>query len=270
MSLLDESFSVPRCFVGVDRLWGAGAFAYLQKATVLLIGVGGVGTWCAEALARSGVGRIVLIDMDHVSTSNINRQLIATSATLGMSKIEAMKARIESIHEWTQVELIDAMLDAEHWPSIQKTYLSPSSSCVVIDCCDDSAAKTLMIQDYMRGFAALARSPWIHVVSGAAGGKIYPQEVQVASLDVVTHDPLLKKIRQRLKADTPETAMRASWSSIDCVFSKEMIKKPQSACDYQQHGLHCAGLGSSAMVTATFGMTAAATAINRLIQKSKE
>ena len=261
--------ATPRELSGVDRLWGEGAFTKLQSSVAVVIGVGGVGSWCAEALARSAVGSLILIDLDHVSPSNINRQLIATQDTQGLSKVEAMKRRIESIHAWTRVHLVEDMLEVDTGSQIFDLIfqIAGGRPLVVIDCCDDSSAKAWLVKQQLHMIEHPSTTEWKLVISGAAGGKKQPQMIRLQSLSSVTHDPLISSLRKRLKQTIPVIQDRIRlMESIDCVYSIEPVATPKQsdACDPRAK-LHCAGYGSSVMVTASFGMTAAACATEWLM-----
>lgn len=269
MSLSSQSeINPPRELSGVDRLWGEGAFLRLQACMVAVIGIGGVGSWCAEALARSAIGQLVLIDLDHVSASNVNRQLIATRQTLGQAKVLSMKERIESIHSWCQIHTIEEMLSDDNGQQVldQVFTLAGTRPLVIIDCCDDMAAKTWLALQFLHHIhTATSHHQWKLIVSGAAGGKRHPHMIRLADMSHVTHDPLISNLRRRIKAllqpaGIPDSLM----SSIDCVYSVEPVQKPtQGGCDPAAK-LHCAGYGSSVMVTSSFGLTAAACAVDWL------
>lgn len=247
-----------RRFGGLRRLHGAAAYERLRAARIAVIGVGGVGSWAAEALARSGVAELTLIDLDHVAESNINRQVHALDHTVGQAKVLALKDRIAQIHPGCVVHAIEEFIDeanATQWLSAQ-----PLDG--VLDCCDQVKAKAAI--------AAWGRAHHVPVVAvGAAGGKSQPHQVQVADLSEVTHDPLLASLRQRLR-QRHEGARKGSMG-LPCVFSREAVLPPQDTeCavgDGAGDGsLNCHGYGSSVMVTATFGMVSAATLVNALIK----
>jgi tRNA A37 threonylcarbamoyladenosine dehydratase len=186
MSSLDADLE--RRFGGLRRLHGVAAYERLRAARIAVIGVGGVGSWAAEALARSGVAALTLIDLDHIAESNINRQIHAIEPTLGQAKVQALKDRIALIHPGCIVTPIEEFVDEANVGQL----LSADQVDVVLDCCDQVKAK-----------AALAAWAKVHgrpvVTVGAAGGKTKPQLVEVADLSEVTHDPLLASLRQRLR-----------------------------------------------------------------------
>ena len=249
-----------RRFGGLRRLHGVSAYEALRAARVAVVGVGGVGSWTAEALARSGVARLVLIDLDNIAESNINRQVHALESTLGQAKVVALKERIAQIHPECVVEAIEEFVDEANVAELLKAQDLDG----VIDCCDQVRAK-----------AALAAWGVAHgkpVVSvGAAGGKTRPQLVEVADLSEVTHDPLLASLRQRWRQR--HGGARRGKMGLSCVFSREAVLPPQDSCDVGQGGdgsLNCAGYGSSVTVTATFGMVAAAQLIEQLLSRARK
>ena len=246
-----------RRFGGLDRLYGIEAAQYLRRAHVVVVGLGGVGSWAAEALARSGISRLTLIDMDHIAESNINRQIHALSSTLGQSKIEAMRERIAQIHPECQVELIDDFVSPENWPALLQE--RPDA---LIDACDQIKAKQAMAL-----WALKEKVPFVCV--GAAGGKRLAHQVDVDDLAQVTHDPLLAQLRYRLRKHhgAPRQGKRMG---VRCVFSREAVAGPDASCALEGDGsLNCHGYGSLVGVTATFGMCAASEVMNMLVQSQK-
>lgn len=240
-----------RRFGGLSRLWGVAAYQRVRAARVAVVGVGGVGSWAAEALARCGVARLVLIDLDQVSESNINRQVQALGATVGAAKVQVMQQRLADVHPGCQIDVIEEFVEPGNWPQ-----LLPCEVDVVIDACDQSAAKLALASWALQTRQAL-------VIVGAAGGKSRPQAVEVDDLSAVSHDPLLASLRQRLrKAGAP----RAGRMGLACVFSRENVVPPQDAACNSDGSLNCHGYGSVVTVTASFGMAAAAEAL-RLVRE---
>lgn len=250
---IDSDVDLERRFGGLRRLYGTQAYARIRAARVAVAGLGGVGSWAAEALARSGVASLTLIDLDHVAESNINRQVQALSSTLGQAKVLALQERVALIHPRCEVHAVDAFVDEQGWPA-----LLPRPVDMVIDACDQVRAKVVM--------AAWSLAQDVPLVCvGAAGGKVQPQAVEVADLAQVTHDPLLAAVRQRLR-QRHAVARGARAMGVRCVFSREPVRPPQDACDALpgDGSLNCHGYGSSVMVTSTFGMVAAAQALQLL------
>lgn len=237
----DEA-DLERRFGGLRRLHGDAGYARLRGLSLAVVGLGGVGSWAVEALARSGVARLVLVDLDHVAESNINRQVQALGATLGQAKALALRERIADIHPGCQVHAVEEFASADNWPG-----LLPVTVDGVIDACDQSHAKLALAQ--------WARGAGVACVSvGAAGGKLAPQRVEVADLAEVTHDPLLASLRQRLRR---EGAPRQGRIGLACVFSREPVQRPGGDDCAIDGSLNCHGYGSSVTVTATFGLVAA-------------
>lgn len=241
-----------RRFGGLQRLYGVQAASRLRQAHVVVVGLGGVGSWAAEALARSGVARLTLIDLDHVAESNINRQIHALDTTLGQAKVQAMQERIAHIHPACQVDAVEAFVDADNWPA-----LLPALPDGVIDACDQVRAK--------QALAAWSRRSGVPLVCvGAAGGKRSVAAMEVADLSQVTHDPLLTQLRARLRKH--EGAPREGRPmGIHCVFSREPVAPPDASCAIDGDGsLNCHGYGSVVGVTAGFGFCAATEMLNLL------
>jgi len=242
-----------RRFGGVARLYGEAGAARIRDAHVIVVGVGGVGSWAVEALARSGVGRLTLIDLDHVAESNTNRQIHALEDTYGMAKVEAMRARIAAIHLGCRVLPLEAFVTPDNWLTLLAQALDAQGAhgpLAVIDACDQMAAKTVL--------AAWGRSaPALFITVGAAGGKQRGEAVEIADLADATHDPLLAQLRQRLRKG--HGAPRQGRMGVPAVFSREPVSLPQTQCaaGRTDTSLNCHGLGSSVAVTATFGLCAA-------------
>ena len=240
-----------RRFGGLSRLYGVPAYHRIRAARVVVVGVGGVGSWAAEALARSGVAELTLIDLDHVAESNINRQVQALSSTVGQAKVLALRDRIAQIHPGCGLHLIEEFVEPGNWPAIL-----PAPVDAVIDCCDQVRAKLAMA-----AWAMTQRVPLVCV--GAAGGKRRAHLVDVADLSETTHDPLLASLRQRLRKE--HGAARQGRIGVTCVYSKEPITRPAgvASCDVDAN-LNCHGYGSAVSVTASFGMVAAGEVLHQL------
>ena len=241
-----------RRFGGLQRLYGVEGASRIRQAHVAVVGIGGVGSWVAEALARSGVARLSLIDMDHVAESNINRQIHALSTTTGQSKVQAMRERIALIHAQCQVDAIDDFVTPDNWPAVL-----PCSPDALVDACDQVSAKVAMAH-----WALQSQMGFITV--GAAGGKRLAHKVDVDDLSKITHDPLLAQLRYRLRkhhgAGRGDRRM-----GIQGVFSREAVAPPDASCAVESDGsLNCHGYGSVVSVTATFGMCAASEILNFL------
>ena len=249
-----------RRFGGLARLYGEVGAARIRSSHLVVVGVGGVGSWAAEALARSGVGRLTLIDLDHVSESNINRQVHALHDTLGQAKVIAMQARIAQINPLCKVVGIEEFVDVGNWPS-----LLPAGADAVIDACDQVRAKVALA-----AWARQSKSLFISV--GAAGGKRQAHLVDIDDLSAVTHDPLLAQLRTRLRNEhgaprgLPKGGKRMG---VACVFSREAVVQPAQSDDVPNDAakdgtLNCHGYGSVVSVTATFGQCAAGWVLDKI------
>ena len=253
----DLSADVERRFGGLRRLHGDAGYARVRAARVAVVGLGGVGSWAVEALARSGVAELTLIDLDHIAESNINRQVQALGATLGQSKAQALAERVADIHPGCSVHCVEEFASAENWSTL---LVQPVDA--VIDACDQVRAKQALAAWALRERVAF-------VCVGAAGGKQLAQAVEIDDLTATTHDPLLASLRQRLRQH--EGAARKGAMGVRCVFSRENVRAPRGA-EVQGNGgqsnLNCHGYGSSVTVTATFGFAAAGEAIQQLLNPS--
>lgn len=246
-----------RRFSGLERLYGVDGAAALRRACVAVVGVGGVGSWAAEALARSGIGSLVLVDLDHVAESNINRQVHALDATVGQAKVLAMRERIAQIHPGCQVHCVEEFAEPGNWPA-----LLPRGVDAVIDACDEVKAKVAIAAWSMR-----ERIPFI--TCGAAGGKRLAHKVDIDDLANTTHDPLLAQVRYRLRK-FHGAAREGKRIGVTCVFSREAVAPPDASCAIEGDGsLNCSGYGSVVAVTATFGQCAAGWVLDALVRKTR-
>lgn len=244
-----------RRFGGLARLYGVTGAAAIAQAHVVVVGLGGVGSWAAEALARSGTGRLTLIDLDHVTEGNINRQAQATDATVGQAKVLAMRDRIAQIHPGCAVECVEEFVSADNWAA-----LVPRDADAVIDACDDIPAKVALA-----AWARAAKTPFI--ASGAAGGKRLAHRVRIDDLAKTSHDPLLAQVRNRLRKEhgAPREGKKMN---VACVFSEEPVAPPDPSCALGADGsLNCHGFGSVVAVTATFGQCAAGWVLDALTRR---
>lgn len=261
-----------RRFGGLARLYGVDGAARIRAAHVVVIGLGGVGSWAAEALARSGVARLTLIDLDHIAESNINRQVHALHNTLGQAKVQAMRERIAHINPACKVDCVEEFVDAENWPNLVSfDFQADLRNTAFIDACDQVKAKIALVAWALKNKAFL-------ISVGAAGGKRFAHQVDIEDLSAVTHDPLLAQIRSRLRKD--HGAARTGKMNVMCVFSREPITKPSVAdqssnitgnknrtasLSTQSDGsLNCHGYGSVVTVTSAFGMCAASWVLNKI------
>lgn len=248
-----------RRFGGIARLYGDKVLQGLRGSHVCVVGIGGVGSWTVEALARSGVGRLTLIDMDHIAESNVNRQIHALSAHLGRAKVEAMAERVAGINPECVVVCRDAFVE----PGNLETLISTRFD-FVIDCADAYRTKAALV--------AYCRRNRIRVITvGGAGGQVDPQKIRIADLSRTEHDPLLAKTRRLLRKDYGFTANPRRRFDVPCVYSQEQPRYPAEGgaiCHERPPGggttgLGCAGFGSVTTVTATFGLFAASYVLAR-------
>ena len=247
-----------RRFGGLERLYGVAAAARIRAAHLVVVGIGGVGSWTAEALARSGVGQLTLVDLDHIAESNINRQVHALESTLGQAKVQAMRERIAQINPDCQVHCVEEFVDPQNW-----LQLVPEQVDGVIDACDQMTAKATMA-----GWARRTGTAFVTV--GAAGGKRHAHRVELADLSLVTHDPLLAQLRYQLRKHHGAAREGRSIGTL-CVFSREAVAPPDASCQVAggDGSLNCHGYGSSVAVTATFGQCAASAMLENIANFKK-
>ena len=251
---MDYQDTTARRFGGLERLYGVAGAKKIRDSHIAVVGIGGVGSWAVEALARSGVGKLTLIDFDHIAESNINRQIHALDDTLGMSKVLAMQERIAHINPQCLVECVDEFVTPENWPSILNSQVD-----AVIDACDQIKAKTAMA-------AWAMHTKTIFITVGAAGGKRAAHKVDIDDLSLATHDPLLAQLRYRLRREhqAPRDKKKIG---ISCVFSKESVAPVDASCEIEggtDGSLNCSGYGSVVSVTATFGQCASGWVIDKI------
>ncbi|MCL2875261.1 MAG: tRNA threonylcarbamoyladenosine dehydratase [Betaproteobacteria bacterium] len=256
----NHSFTPPgvdseRRFGGLERLYGEGTVTRLAAARVAVVGIGGVGCWVAEALARSGVGMLKLIDPDNLVESNINRQIHALDGTLGQAKVTAMAARICSIHPQCRIETVEDFLTPENAAALL------CGIDLVVDAIDDVRAKAAIAIHCRQ-----ARLPLL--MAGGAGGKTDPQRIRVEDIAHTTQDPLLSKVRARLRREHGFTREPGKKFGIEVVTSNEPLRRPP-ACDTGPQGLSCAGYGSSMAMTASIGLFIAARALEILLRLTR-
>jgi tRNA A37 threonylcarbamoyladenosine dehydratase len=269
MNTLSASTAVPateeidfeRRFGGIARLYGEAALTRFRSAHVCVIGVGGVGSWVVEALARSAIGRITMIDLDNLAESNVNRQIHALTDTLGLAKVSALAQRIAQINPFCQVTEIEDFVTADNLDEM----IGARQFDYVIDAIDNVRAKTALI--------AYCRAQGIKLITiGGAGGQIDPTRIEIRDLCRTEQEPLLAKVRKRLRAQYGFPRGTKNKFGIDAVFSTEPLRFPESeeACALDEDepvgitGLNCAGFGSAMVVTASFGLVAAAQVLRKL------
>ena len=248
-------------FGGIRRLYGIKAYEYFTQAHVCVVGIGGVGAWAAEALARSGIGQITLIDMDDVCITNTNRQIHALDGNVGKAKVEVMAERIKLINPDCQVHLVEDFVTPENVAELLNNQYD-----YVIDAIDSLKPKAAMVSWCRRNKVKI-------ITIGGAGGQIDPTKVQIADLSRTERDPLAAKLRNFLRRHNnfPKNTKRRF--EIECVYSTEQLRyqhedgsislqRPDWGADTK---LGCdSGFGSSTVVTATFGLVAAGRVLEKL------
>lgn len=258
--MVQQSDDLGRRFGGIGRLYGAAALARFQNARVCVVGIGGVGSWAAEALARSAIGRITLIDLDMIAESNVNRQIHALGDEFGKAKVAAMAERIRAINPACEVSEIEDFVSSENLEATLGRGFD-----YVIDAIDHVRTKAAMIAWCKRHGIPI-------VTSGGAGGQIDPTRIEIADLARTVQDPLLAKVRSVLRKEYGFTRDPKKKFGIPAVFSSEPLRYPENGavCDEPPTlaGLNCAGFGSSVCVTAPFGLFAAAEVCKYLATRS--
>ncbi len=253
-------------FAGTARLYGQKALSLFSHSHVCVVGIGGVGSWAAEALARTGIGAITLIDMDDVCITNTNRQLHALKQHIGQPKTEVIAERILAINPECKVTCIDDFLTPDNVAEMMAVGFS-----YVIDAIDSVRPKAALLA-YCRRY----KIPL--VTTGGAGGQLDPTQIQVIDLAKTIQDPLAAKLRERLKSDYHVVKNGKGKLGIDCVFSTEQLVYPQSdgsvcAAKSTAEGtkrMDCAsGFGAATMVTATFGFVAVSHVLKKMVAKAQ-
>lgn len=249
-----ESSEHDRRFEGIARLYGRSGAARLREARVCVVGIGGVGSWAVEALARCGIGQLVLVDLDEVCASNINRQLPALTSTIGRSKVEVMRSRVLEINPGCSVDAREEFFTTQ---TADGLLAGRFDAC--LDAIDSVSNKALLI--------ARCRDAGIPIVTaGAAGGRRNPAAVRTADLTEASHDRLLQQVRKILRTEHgfPRNGKRFG---VDAVFSPEPAVHPEGESCEPSH-LNCnTGYGSATFVTGAFGFAAASLVVRRLTEE---
>lgn len=260
-----EDVDFDRRFGGIARLYGTPALARFRLANVCVIGVGGVGSWAVEALARSAVGHLTMIDLDNLAESNVNRQIHALTNTLGQAKVTALAERIKQINPYCQVTEVEDFVTVDNLEEM----LGGNRFDYVIDAIDNVRAKTAVI--------AYCRNHAIRLITiGSAGGQFDPTRIEIRDLARTEQEPLLAKVRKLLRSEHRFPRGDKSKFGIDAVFSTEPLRLPvnedvcaldgsaSTSVSTSVTGLNCAGYGSAVVVTASFGLAAAAYVLRKL------
>lgn len=256
----EEDFDANRRFGGVARLYGDAGAAALRAGHVAVIGIGGVGSWVAEALARSAVGRLTLIDLDNVAESNTNRQVHALDGNYGKPKVSAMAERIAAINPRCDVTLIEDFVELDNLDAMLGGGFD-----WIVDAIDSVRVKTALIA------WCVARKQRLITVGGA-GGQLDPTRIRIDDLARTIQDPLLSKVRAQLRKQHGFVRGPKAKFNVPAVYSDEPLQYPEAVCASDEtaaaaegpQGLNCAGFGSSMCVTAAFGMAAAAHVLTKM------
>ena len=256
---IDRETDFARRFGGVRRLYGARALGCFQAAHVCVVGIGGVGSWAAEALARSAIGEITLIDLDMVAESNVNRQIHALGESFGKAKTDAMAERILAINPTCRVHTIEDFVSQENLDQMLGKGFD-----YLIDAIDNVRTKAAII--------AWCKIHGVPVITaGGAGGQLDPTRIMIGDLARTIQDPLLSKVRSRLRKEYGFPRDPKKKFSVPAVFSSEPLRYPENgaSCDEPPalNGLNCAGYGSSVCVTAPFGLFAASEVLRHLAER---
>jgi tRNA A37 threonylcarbamoyladenosine dehydratase len=257
-------------FGSLARVYGDKLLAQIRNSHICIVGIGGVGSWAVEALARSSVGRLTLVDGDTISRSNTNRQIHTLESTLGKSKTEVMRARILDINPECDVQIIDSFINDDNLREILERKTDAKYYDGVIDAIDSIKMKAAMIYCCKRNKIPI-------VTTGGAGGLIDPTLVEIKDLTKTWNDPLAASVRSRLRFKYGYTRNTKRSFGVPCVFSSEQQRYPDAEGQpgYCKPGvaglsLDCNfGYGSSVMVTASFGFAAASCAIDRILRERR-
>ncbi|QSN60760.1 ThiF family adenylyltransferase [Caballeronia sp. M1242] len=268
---VEDTVDRDRRFGGIARLYGPSALAAFQRAHVAVIGIGGVGSWVAEALARSAIGTLTLIDLDNVAESNTNRQIHALDGNYGKAKVTAMAERIALIDPACDVRQIEDFVEPGNFDATLGGGFD-----FVVDAIDSVRTKTALI-----AWCVARKQPLITV--GGAGGQLDPTRIRIDDLALTIQDPLLSKVRGQLRKQHGFARGPKARFKVSAVYSDEPLIYPDSpACGISEGaehletasgyagpvGLNCAGFGSSVCVTASFGFAAAAFVLRELAKRS--
>lgn len=251
-----------RRFGGIARLYGAQPLSRFGQAHVAVVGVGGVGSWAVEALARSGIGRLSLYDLDHVAESNVNRQLPALESQFGRAKVRVLAERVGEINPVCQVMQHETFIELDNLELLAESGLD-----YVVDCIDSYRVKAAMI-NFCRRYKLKI------VTVGGAGGRTDPTRIQIADLSRTVEDPLLSRTRRQLRKEYGFPSDAKQRFSVPAVFSTEPLRYPAkdgAVCLHKspvEGSLHCGGFGSAMTVTAGFALAAVSQVLKRLADEA--
>lgn len=250
-------------FAGIARLYGKEAYALIKNMHVCVVGIGGVGSWVVEALARSAVGSITLIDYDTIALSNVNRQIHTLSSTIDKKKCMAMQERVQQINPDCKVSIIDDFITLENMPDLLNNGYD-----YVVDAIDSIKFKAGLIYHCKRNKIPV-------ITTGGAGGLTDPSVIKVVDLSKTYNDALAAKVRSTLRDQYNFTKNTKRSFRVDCVFSsqQQLYPKEDGSVSHEKPGIHgvsldCRfGYGAASFVTGTFGFIAAAHIIKKFLNK---
>ena len=257
--------SLQQRFGGIERLYGKGSLELFDSQHICIVGMGGVGSWAVEALARTGIGQLTLIDYDEICLTNVNRQIHALDTTLGQKKALYLQERVIQINPHCRCHVIDDYVNRNNI----RDYLSPEKEYnYVIDAIDSISLKAAIIYQCKRN-----RIPVI--TTGGAGGLTDPTMIQIKDLSRTFNDPLAAKVRAKLRESYNFSRNTKRYFGVECVFSsqQQLYPKADGSVGHQKPGIHGVnldcnmGYGSASFVTANFGFVAASRLIHKIIRK---
>ncbi|ASY30953.1 tRNA threonylcarbamoyladenosine dehydratase [Taylorella equigenitalis] len=256
-----QDFQTPRRLTSVERIYGNEGIKAFKNSHVLVAGVGGVGSWCVESLVRSGVGKITMVDMDHIAESNINRQVHALDSTLGLAKIEALKNRLLEVQPDCKFNLIDDFFTTQNVEEI----IATQKPDIFIDCIDEARVKVAIA-------LACERVQIPLLMAGGAGGKTDVFSLQTSDIAHVQNDNLLKRVRDILRKEHGFPSSSEFYRNQDMGFQTVWFRQKAMmpslwANRNSPQGLSCAGYGSLVSITGTMGFALAQIALEIIIKK---
>lgn len=252
-------------FGGIARLYGVEAWPHIKSMHVCVVGLGGVGSWAVESLARTGIGELTLIDYDTIAKSNINRQLPAMDNTLGLKKHQVLAERVRGVNPACKLNIIDDFLNKDNL----REHMDPARNySYVIDAIDSISFKASMIYTCKRSKIPI-------ITTGGAGGLTDPTQVTIRDLNKTEYDPLAAKVRGKLRSDYNWTSNPQRYFGVECVYSREQQRYPKDdgSVGFEKPGIHgvhldCSmGYGAATHVTATFGFVAAGRVIDKYLKR---
>ncbi|MBD64560.1 MAG: hypothetical protein CME62_05110 [Halobacteriovoraceae bacterium] len=248
-----------RAFEGIENLFGKDGFGKIRKAHILIVGLGGVGSWVAESLVRSGVEQISLMDMDEICVSNINRQVHADSESIGKAKVEAMKTRLLTINPELKCHLYFEFYSQKTAHTILEEKYD-----FIVDAIDSVKNKALLLDTAVKNNIPI-------LCIGGSGARLDPTKITINDLNKSINDKLLKQLKRRLRRDYSFSKFKEKKFNIPTVFSTELPleNNEMEECELKTNRIkNCqSGLGSASFVTASFGFTAVSYILRRVSER---